>query len=70
MINYEISVGGVVTQKVLDKSQLVLVGQVSGEWIHLGDYDFADGLAGSVKMWADDCGKPLRADALMLVKKK
>ena len=70
VINYEISVGGVETQKVLDKSQLVLVGQVSGEWIHLGDYDFADGFAGSVKMWADDCGKPLRADALLLVKKQ
>lgn len=70
VINYEICLDGIATRKVLDKSRLVLVGQVSGEWIHLGDYDFKDGLVGSVKLWADDCGKPLRADALLLVKKQ
>ena len=70
LVNYEITVGDLVTGKVLDKSKLALVGQVSGEWIHMGSYDFKDGLGGAVKLWADDCGLPLRADALMLVKKK
>ena len=70
LVNYEITVGDLVTGKVLDKSKLALVGQVSGEWIHMGSYDFKDGLDGAVKLWADDCGLPLRADALMLVKKK
>ena len=69
-VNYEITVGDLVTGKVLDKSKLALVGQVSGEWIHMGSYDFKDGLGGAVKLWADDCGLPLRADALMLIKKK
>lgn len=70
LVNYEITVGDLVTGKVLDKSKLALVGQVSGEWIHMGSYDFKDGLGGAVKLWADDCGLPLRADALMLIKKK
>ena len=70
LVNYEITVGDLVIGKVLDKSKLALVGQVSGEWIHMGSYDFKDGLGGAVKLWADDCGLPLRADALMLVKKK
>ena len=70
LVNYEITVGDLVTVKVLDKSKLALVGQVSGEWIHMGSYDFKDGLGGAVNLWADDCGLPLRADALMLIKKK
>ena len=70
VMNYQISVGDLVTEKVFDRSQLALVGQVSGEWFHLGSYDFKDGLEGSVKLWAEDCGLPLRADAVLLVKKK
>ena len=70
VMNYEIRVGGLVAEKVFDRSQLALVGQVSGEWFHLGGYDFKNGNEGMVKLWADDCGLPLRADALMLVKKQ
>ena len=69
LVNYEITVGDLVTGKVLDKSKLALVGQVSGEWIHMGSFDFKDGLGGAVKLWAEDCGLPLRADAVLLVKK-
>ena len=49
-----------------DKKQLVLVGQVSGEWFHLGKYDLIGG--GKIRMTSDESELPLRADALLLVK--
>ena len=51
-----------------DKAKLVLVGQVSGEWFHLGTYDLTGG--GKVTMTSDESDLPLRADAMLLVKRK
>lgn len=51
-----------------DKAKFVLVGQVSGEWFHLGTYDLTGG--GKVTMTSDESDLPLRSDALLLVKRK
>ena len=67
--HYDIEVAGISDRKTFDRSALTLVGQVSGEWFHLGTYDFAEGAKGVVTMTSDPSELPLRADALLLVKK-
>ena len=50
-----------------DKAKMALVGQVSGEWFHLGTYDLTGG--GKVTMTSDKSELPLRSDALLLIKR-
>ena len=64
---YNVSVAGKETVVTFDRNTLALVGQVSGEWYHIGTYDLAGG--GKVRMTAPKSDLPLRADALLLVKK-
>ena len=66
--HYDINVAGECTRTTFDRSELVLVGQVSGEWFHLGAYEFTSGHSGKVKMTSEISDLPLRADALLLVK--
>ena len=68
LMYYTVTVDGKEYDRTFDRTQMQLVGQVSGDWFHLGCYDFVQGRAGSVKVWADDCDLPLRTDALLLVK--
>ena len=51
-----------------DKSKIALIGQVSGEWFHLGTYDLTGG--GKVTMTSEESELPLRSDALLLVKRR
>ena len=64
---YNVSAAGKETVVTFDRNTLALVGQVSGEWYHIGTYDLAGG--GKVRMTAPKSELPLRADALLLVKK-
>jgi len=64
---FNVSVAGKETVVTCDRNTLALVGQVSGEWFHIGTYDLAGG--GKVRMTAPKSDLPLRADALLLVKK-
>lgn len=66
--HYDISVVGESVRKTFDRSALTLVGQVSGEWFHLGTFNFASGSDALVTMTSDTSELPLRADALLLVK--
>ena len=66
--HYDISVAGESVRKTFDRSALTLVGQVSGEWFHLGTFNFASGSDALVTMTSDTSELPLRADALLLVK--
>lgn len=66
--HYDISVAGESVRKTFDRSALTLVGQVSGEWFHLGTFNFASGNGALVTMTSDTSELPLRADALLLVK--
>ena len=65
---YDVTTSSTQTSVTFDKSKLVLVGQVSGEWFHLGTYDLTGG--GKVRMTSNESKLPLRADALLLVKRK
>ena len=65
--HYDICTAGKTIRKTFDRSSLVLVGQVSGEWFYLGTYDFAEGTRGVVTMTSNPSDLPLRADALLLV---
>lgn len=69
LAHYSIRMAGHEYRRTFDRSQLQLVGQVSGEWFHLGTYDFEKGDEGIVTMTSDPSEYPLRADALLLVKR-
>lgn len=69
VMHYEIRIGKETYQKTFDRSEMKLVGQVSGEWFHLGEFELETGVSSVVSMSSDKCELPLRADALMLVKK-
>ena len=68
VVRYDISISGQEIKNVIfDRNELALVGQVSGEWYHLGTYDITGGA--SIRMTASYSELPLRADAVMLVSK-
>lgn len=69
LAHYSIRIAGHECIRTFDRSQLRLVGQVSGEWFHLGTYDFEKGNEGIVTMTSEPSEYPLRADALLLVKR-
>ena len=69
VMHYEIRIGEETYQKTFDRSEMKLVGQVSGEWFHLGEFELEAGVRSVVNMSSDKCDLPLRADALLLVKK-
>lgn len=64
---YKVSTPSRQSEVTYDRAELRLVGQVSGEWFHLGTYDLTGG--GKVRMTSDKSDLPLRADALLLVKR-
>ena len=66
--HYSVKTSSSEAEVTFDKSRLALVGQVSGEWFHLGTYDLTGG--GEVTMTSDESELPLRSDALLLVSRK
>ena len=66
--HYSIETSSKEAKVTFDKSKIALVGQVSGEWFHLGTFDLAGG--GKITMTSDESALPLRSDALLLVKRK
>ncbi|MBE6231061.1 MAG: FAD-dependent oxidoreductase [Bacteroidales bacterium] len=69
VMHYEIRIGEETYHKTFDRSEMKLVGQVSGEWFHLGGFELQADVRSVVNMYSDKCDLPLRADALLLVKK-
>lgn len=67
IMHYEISSSGSKSSITFNREDRPVVGQVSGEWFPLGSYDITGGA--KVRMTAPQSEHPLRADALLLIKK-
>ena len=64
--HYMVTTSDSKSEITFDRAEFPLVGQVSGDWFHLGKYDVTGG--GKIRMTSDESELPLRADALLLVK--
>lgn len=64
--HYMVTTSDSKSEITFDRAGFPLVGQVSGDWFHLGKYDVTAG--GKIRMTSDESELPLRADALLLVK--
>ncbi len=66
---YDIHIGNDVYKHTFDMKSMSIVGQTSGDWHHIGTYKFKKGVKAHVILYSEYNGMPLRADALLLIKK-
>lgn len=69
-ISYSISNGDDTWVKMINKEEVIVEGQTSGEWIELGVYNFPSNLNAYVEVSSKDASGKVIADAVLLVPTK
>lgn len=66
---FDIIIGDKTFTRSFDIKDWKVYGQTRGDWYHLGDFTFTQGVESKVNIYAESDNLPIIADALLLIKK-
>lgn len=67
--HFDVHIGDMVYNHTFNIKDMPVIGQTSGDWHHVGTFSFGKKDEAYVSVYSEYNGMPLRADALLLIKK-